>query len=435
MVWLIVCAGLLIIAITALPIGIGLALIGLAILRFVAGGGESLAITAVWSVLSDFTLSAVPIFIFMGEILLVSGVSTRIYNALTPFFSRVPGRLLHTNIAVSTVFGAVSGASTSTAAAVGSVSYPELSRRGYDGPYVIATLAAGGTLGLLIPPSLSLLLYGATQGVSIGRLFLAGVIPGLMLGLMFMSLIWIQCRRNPQLVGASGDAVDAMPWTARLAGLLQIWPVGFIAFAVLGTLYMGLATPTEAAGLGVVAAVLTGYAWGELDLRKLVGAFMTSTRVFAMIATIVMGAVILSQSLTILGVPQKLVGAISDMGLSRYTVLAVIVLLYLLLGCFFDGISLLLMTVPIIFLVMMAAGFDPVWTGVIITILIEIGMLTPPVGMNLFVLTAITDGKVTLGQASLASAPFWIVMLMAIAVLTWQPEIALWLPQWLMGGR
>lgn len=434
MVWIIVCVGLAIIAITALPIGIGLALIGLTILRFVAGGGESLAITAVWSVLSDFTLSAVPIFIFMGEILLVSGVSGRIYNALTPFFNRVPGKLLHTNIAVCTVFGAVSGASTSTAAAVGSVSYPELRNRGYNGPFVVATLAAGGTLGLLIPPSLSLLLYGATQGVSIGRLFLAGLVPGLMLASMFMILIAIQCIRRPDLVGASDSKYEGMPWSLRLKGLLQIWPVGFIAFAVLGTLYMGLATPTEAAGLGVIAAALTGFSWGQLSIAKLLKAFMSSAKVFAMIATVLIGAIILSQSLTILGVPQQLVSAITDMGLSRYSVLAVIIVLYLLLGCFFDGISLLLMTVPIVFPVMMAAGFDPVWSGVIITILIEVGMLTPPVGMNLFVLTAITEGEVSLGQASLAAAPFWITLLLGIAILALIPDIALWFPRLVMGG-
>jgi TRAP-type C4-dicarboxylate transport system permease large subunit len=184
-----------------------------------------------------------------------------------------------------------------------------------------------------------------------------------------------------------------------------------------------------------VASVITGFAWGQLDLRKLFLAFMTSTRVFATIATVIIGALILSQSLTILGVPQQLVGTITDMGLDRYGVLLVIVGMYLILGCFFDGISLLLMTVPIIFPVMMAAGFDPVWTGVIITILIEVGMLTPPVGMNLFVLTAITEGEVTLGEAAVAALPFWGLMLIAIVILAWSPEIALWLPDMVMGGK
>jgi len=432
MVWWILFGGLVLIAVTGMPVGIGLGLIGLFVLRFVVGDGESLAITSVWNVLSDFTLAAIPLFIFMGEILLVSGVSSRIYSALAPFFRRVPGGLLHSNIAVCTVFGAVSGASTSTAAAVGSVAYPELRDRGYNKPLVVATLAAGGTLGLLIPPSLSLLLYGVTQGVSIGRLFLAGVIPGLFLATLFMALIYFKCRRAPEL---TGEQLPETPLGERLIGLLKIWPIAFIAFAVLGTLYMGWATPTEAAGLGVLASIATGFAWGQLGLRKLFGAFMTATRVFGSIAIVMIGALILSQSLTILGIPQQLVGMMADMGLGQYQVLLAIVLLYLVLGCFFDGISLLLMTVPIMFPVMMAAGFDPVWTRVIITVLIEIGMLTPPVGMNLFVLTAITNGQVGLGSAALAAIPFWITMLLAIAVFTWAPSIVLWLPEFVMGAN
>jgi tripartite ATP-independent transporter DctM subunit len=431
MVWAILILGLVVTGITAVPIGIGLALTGLAILRFAAGGGEDLAITSVWNVFIDFTLSAVPIFIFMGEILLVSGVSSRIYNAISPFFRQIPGGLLHTNIAVCTVFGAVSGASTSTAAAVGSVAYPELRNRGYKREQVVATLAAGGTLGLLIPPSLSLLLYGATQGVSIGRLFLAGVMPGLLLASMFMMAIAWRAHRHPEDLGQTESPV---PLGRKMHGLVAIWPVAFLAFAVLGTMYLGLATPTEAAGLGVVAAVVTGFCWGELTLRKVYGAFFTSVRVFGAIATIMLGALVLSQSLTIMGAPQALVGTVTDMGLSKYAVLAVVVALYLVLGCFFDGISLMLMTIPIVYPLMMAAGFDPIWTGVIITILIEVGMLTPPVGMNLFVLTAITDGEVTLARAAMAAIPYWILMLLGVVILTTIPDVALWLPNLVMGA-
>lgn len=431
MVWLLLILGLIVIGVTAVPIGIGLALTGLTILRFAAGGGEDLAITAVWNVFTDFTLSAVPIFIFMGEVLLVSGVSGRIYSAIAPFFRDVPGGLLHTNIAVCTVFGAVSGASTSTAAAVGSVAYPELRDRGYRGEQVVATLAAGGTLGLLIPPSLSLLLYGATQGVSIGRLFLAGVVPGLMLAMMFMAAIAWRARRHPHEVG---QLQDAMPLGLKLRGLLSIWPVAFLVFAVLGTMYLGLATPTEAAALGVVAAIITGICWGELNLRKIYLAFFASVRVFGAIAIIMLGALVLSQALTIMGAPQALVGTVTEVGLPKFAVLAVVVLLYLVLGCFFDGISLMLMTIPIVFPLMMAAGFDPVWTGVIITILIEIGMLTPPVGMNLFVLTAIADGEVSLARAAVAAIPYWILMLLGILILTALPDIVLWLPDLIMGN-
>lgn len=436
MVWLVLLAGLVIIGLTRMPIGMGLGLIGLFILKFIVGDAESLAVNAVWDVLSDFTLAAIPLFIFMGEILLVSGVSARIYNALTPFFRNLPGGLLHSNIAVCTVFGAVSGASTSTAAAIGSVAYPELSHRGYDKPLLVATLAAGGTLGLLIPPSLSLLLYGVTQGVSIGRLFLAGVVPGVVLALMFMVLISFLDKRKKR-TKRSSDSLGETELSSyqKLYGLLQLWPVAFIAFAVLGTLYMGLATPTEAAALGVVASIVTGIAWGGLGVLKLWNAFVTSVRVFGAIAVVLIGALILSQSLTILGLPQELAGAMADAGLGKYQILLAVVILYLVLGCFFDGISLLLMTVPIMYPVLMASGFDPVWTGVIITILIEIGMITPPVGMNLFVLTALTNGEVSLGRAAVAAIPFWLTLLAGIVLFTWIPSIVLWLPDLIMGAK
>lgn len=430
MVWTILLLGLVLTAFSGVPIGLGLALTGLAILHFVAGGAETLAVTAVWNVFTDFTFSAVPIYIFMGEILLVSGVSTRIYNAVAPFFQRIPGQLLHTNIVVCTMFGAVCGASTSTAAAVGSVAYPELRSRGYNRAGVVATLAAGGTLGLLIPPSLSLLIYGATQNVSIGRLFLAGILPGLMLAGMFMLAIYVISRRNPGLTPPGDDAIG---WGQRLLGLARIWPFAFLVFAVLGTMYLGLATATEAAALGVVAAIVVGFTWGELTLAKLWRAFFTATAVFGSIGLVVLGALVLAQSLSILGVPQQVMSGIASMGLSKYAVLLLVVILYLVLGCFFDGISLMLMTLPLVFPVMMGVGFDPVWTGVIITIMIEIGMLTPPVGMNLFVLVAITNGEVSLAQAARAALPYWILMLSGVAILTAIPAIALLLPNLVMG--
>ena len=430
MVWVIICIGLLVIALTGVPIGIGLALTGLSILHFVAGGGEMLAITSVWNVFTDFTLSAVPLFVFMGEILLVSGVSTRIYNAVGPFFSGVPGKLLHTNIVVCTLFGAVCGASTSTAAAVGSVAYPELKKRGYDPGVVVATLAAGGTLGLLIPPSLSLLLYGATQGVSIGRLFLAGVVPGLMLAAMFMLVILVHAIRRP---GIAPSDTERLTWGQRFGALLHIWPFGFLVFSVLGTMYMGLATATEAAALGVVASILVGFFWGDLSPRVLLGAFLTGTRVFAAIGIVLLGALVLAQSLTVLGLPQQVMSGIAALGVSKYWVLLIVCIVYFILGCFFDGISLLLMTLPVVYPLMMGAGFDPVWTGVIITIMIEVGMLTPPVGMNLYVLTAITNNEVRLGQAASASVPYWLMMLLGILLLALFPSIALFLPNFVYG--
>lgn len=426
MVWWILASGFAVIAITGLPIGLGLALTGMAILHFAVGNAADLAVTAVWNVFTDFTLSAVPLFIFMGEIMLVSGVSSRLYTAISPLFTRVPGKLLHTNIAVSTIFGAVSGASTSTAAAVGSVAFPELEKRGYDPAVVVGTLAAGGTLGLLIPPSLALLIYGATQQVSIGQLFLAGILPGLMLAVMMMGYICFISIRRPGIVPQSDEHIGLR---SALMHLLPIWPIGLLIFAVLGTIYAGIATPTEAAGLGVAAAIALGFIWGDLTPKLFWKAFVDSTQVFVSIGVVMLGALVLAQAISILALPLQVLSWIESMNMSPLMVLLAVSIFYLVLGCFFDGISLMLMTLPIVFPVMTEVGFNPVWLGIVITILIEVGMLTPPVGMNLYVLSGITGNRVTLLQAAMASYPYWILLLIGIALLTFIPQIALFLPQ------
>lgn len=425
MTWTILGGALLLTLLTGAVLGASLGLAGFFLLEFQAGGATDLAITSVWNVFTDFTLSAVPIFIILGDVLLASGVSTRIYNGLTPLFHRIPGRLLHTNIAVTTIFGAVSGSSTSTAAAIGSVGYPELSRRGYHKPTIVASLAAGGTLGLLIPPSLSLLIYGATQNVSIGKLFLAGILPGLIIAMAFGVYLMLISLIKPELTPSD----EVKPGRREiLQGLAQIWPLPILIFFVLGTIYLGLATVTEAAAMGVVAAILLGFLWGDLTPKKLWSSFLSSTVIFGAIAMILLGTIILAQAISILGLPRDLVDYIATLGLSKYEVLLLVVLVYLLLGCFFDGISLLLMTLPISFPLMMALGFDPIWFGVIVTILMEVGMITPPVGLNLFVLVTMTNREVDLGQAAWATAPFWLVMVFSIGFFTLFPEIVLFLP-------
>lgn len=430
MIWLIILAALFLIAWSKMPIGIGLGLTGLIILHFVAGGAESLAVNAVWNVFTDFTFSAIPIFIVMGEILLLSGVSKKMYDAVAPLFERVPGKLLHSNIVVCTLFGAVSGTSTSTAAAVGSVAYPELRARRYNLPFVVSTLAAGGTLGLLIPPSLSLIIYGASQQVSIGRLFLAGIVPGLMIAGMFMILIAIQARRHPDWIPV---AESVQPWSQRLKGLLTLWPLIFLVLSVLGTLYAGLATPTEAAGLGAVASVIIGFTWGNLTLRKLVSALHESAIIMGALSLVLLGALILAQSMSIIALPQSVMSQINQWGLSPWALIIVVSAIYLLLGCFFEGISLMLMTLPLVYPILVGAGFDPVWSGVYITIMIEIGMLTPPVGLNLFVLSAISNHEISVARAAAATMPFWIVMLLAVAILVMFPEIVLFAPKLALG--
>lgn len=424
MSWILLSGSLFVLLSTGAVLGAALGLTGMILLHFQANGATSLAITATWNLLTDFTLSAVPLFIFLGEVLLASGVSKRVYNGLTPLFKRIPGQLLHTNIAVCTIFGAVSGSSTSTAAAIGSVGYPELKRRGYNPSIVVGTLAAGGTLGLLIPPSLALIIYGATQSVSIGQLFLAGMIPGLLIAFSFSVWIMVRSKIGEPVTPASMDRMD---WGEVRRGIVQIWPLPILIFFVLGTIYLGIATPTESAALGVMASILIGFTWGDLNLRRLWIAFQRASFMFAAIGMILVGTVILSQAVSILGIPRAAVDAISGFGLGPYGVLFMIVVVYIVLGCFFDGISLLLMTLPITFPMITSLGFDPIWFGIIVTLLIEIGMITPPVGLNLFVLSSISNNDVTVTDAAKASLPYWLILLGSVLVFTIYPDIILWI--------
>lgn len=410
---------------TGVALGAALGLTGLVLLQVYSNGATSLAVDAIWRVFNSFTLSAVPLFILLGEILLRSGVSNRAYSAFAPLFRRVPGGLLHTNIAVCTLFGAVSGSSLSTAAAVGSVAYPEMTRRGYDKDMIVGSLAGGGTLGLLIPPSLSFLIFGALTETSIGRLFVAGILPGLMIGFMFMVYIFVKSLRNPHL--APRDASRQSP-REIIFGFAQVWPLLVLVLAVIGSIIGGIATPTEAAGIGVLLAAIISSIWGDLTFRKLLDAIFHSTLLFAAIGFVVLGATVLAQSVSILGVPQQILNAVATSGLDRYSILMIVVLVYLILGCFFDGLSLMIMTLPVVFPLLTGLGFDPIWIGVLITIVIEIGQVTPPVGLNLSVLSSLTNNEISLGRVAKATVPYWIIHLLAVAVLTVFPAIALILP-------
>lgn len=427
--WGVLLGGLTVLAGSGLALGAALGLTGFLILQYVAGGTTFVAIDAVWNVLNSFTLSAIPLFIMLGEIMLRSGVSKKIYTALSPLFQRVPGGLLHTNIAVCTLFGAVSGSSLATAAAVGSVAYPELTARGYDRKMVVASLAGGGTLGLLIPPSLSLLIYGALTETSIGRLFLAGVLPGLLFAAMFMGYIYFRCLSRPGLAPMDSAKVGA---GIILLNLLSLWPFVLLILAIMGSIAFGIATPTEAAGVGVIATIIVGKFWGTLILRTLVESLYAAILLYASIAFVVMGATILAQAVSLLGVPQAILETVRAAELGPLTVLGAVVLVYLVLGCFFDGLSLMIMTLPVVVPLMVGLGYDAVWLGVIITIMIEIGQITPPVGLNLSVLVSVTKEDVSLGEAAIATIPYWLILLLGIAILTALPQIALYLPTTLM---
>ncbi|GAB4187234.1 MAG: TRAP transporter large permease subunit [Thalassobaculales bacterium] len=415
---------------TGAVLGAALGLTGFAILWLFADGATQFGVQAVWNTFNEFTLTAIPLFILLGELLVASGLAAGVYQAMAPVFARLPGGLLHTNVAVCTVFGAVSGSSISVAAAVGSVAYPELSKRGYDRAAVIGSLAGGGTLGLLIPPSLSLLIYGAITETSIGKLFLAGVVPGLLAAAGFMAWIAWAARRDPRLAPEPGPA---MPIGRALLGLLRIWPLMVLIASVLGTLFAGLATPTEAAGAGVAAALAIGFWFGGLTLRGVGEALLATVRTFAVIAMVFMGAIVLAQSISVLGLPQQVLRTVSELGIPPAAMLVLVVAIYLGLGCIFDGLSMMIMTLPVVFPLLTGLGYDPIWLGVVVTIMIEVGMLTPPVGMNLFVLVGLSGGQVRLGDAARATLPYWLLLLGLVAALTLAPGLATALPRLAMG--
>ena len=295
---------------------------------------------------------------------------------------------------------------------------------------VVGSLAGGGTLGLLIPPSLSLLIYGALTETSIGKLFMGGILPGILMAILFMLYIFIRCTKNPKLWNS--DTYNEEKLSSSIIDLLKIWPIAFLIIAVMGSIVLGIATPTEAAGVGVISSLLLGLFWGDLSKEKIFKCFYNSAITYGSIGFVVVGAVILAQSISILGIPQKLIEAIQNMGMSKYYVLTLIVLIYLILGCLFDGLSLMVMTLPIVFPLMTNLGFDPVWLGVIITIMIEIGQITPPVGLNLSVLVAVTDNKVGLGETAIATSPYWILLLFGILIVTIFPSIVMYMPNHLM---
>ncbi|WP_325895176.1 TRAP transporter large permease [Grimontia sp. NTOU-MAR1] len=425
MFWTTLISVLVATASSGIALGVALGLTGLILLQFFNYGSTYLALDTIWGIFNSFTLSAVPLFILLGEILLKSGISERAYAAFTPIFARIPGGLLHSNVAVCTLFGAVSGSSLSTAAAIGSVAYPELSKRGYDKETVVGSLAGAGTLGLLIPPSLSLLIFGALTETSIGRLFAAGILPGLMVSALFMCFIFFLCVRNPSLAPK-----DTTTYTMSfiLQGLLRIWPILMLILAIMGSIMFGIATPTEAAAIGVGAAIFISFIWGDMTVNTLMVSIYKSALLFASIGFIVLGAAILSQSVSILGVPQTILEAAINSGLDRYGIFVLIILIYVLFGCVFDGLSLMVMTLPIVFPLLTGLGFDPIWIGVMITILIEIGQVTPPVGLNLSVLTTITGGEISLGRTAIATVPYWLILILAIGLITLVPEIVLLLP-------
>lgn len=377
-----------------------------------------------WTNSTDFILVAIPLFILMGEVLLRSGIAERMYGALSCWLSWLPGGLMHSNIGACTLFAATSGSSIATAATVGTVAIPQARKGGYNERLFLGTLAAGGTLGILIPPSINMIVYALLTNTSVPKLYLAGFLPGLLLAGLFMVTVLVACMFRPEW----GGRAVRVSWADRLRSLPDLVPPLLIFMAVVGSIYAGLATPTEAASLGVVAALLLAAVNRRLTPAMLMQCLEGTMRTTAMVMMIVLAAMFLNFVLSVIGLTQLLTDFILGLGLSPMQTMAVIILGFLILGCFMEAFSLLLIATPLVAPIVAGLGFDLVWFGILMMLLLETALITPPIGVNLYVIQGVR-GRGPMNDVIIGSLPFVGAMLvMILALLIW-PEIALWLPE------
>ncbi|WP_245957073.1 TRAP transporter large permease [Aestuariispira insulae] len=377
-----------------------------------------------WSVGTDFILAAIPMFILLGELLLRSGISTRMYSSIELWLGRMPGGLMHSNIAASALFAATSGSSVATAATVGTVAIPEGQRNGYNERLFLGTLAAGGTLGILIPPSINLIIYGVLTETSVPQLYLAGIFPGLALAGLFMATVAISCFLFPKWGGRTGQS----GFMDRLRALKHLVPPLGIFLIVVGSIYAGFATPTEAAALGVMAALGLAAYHRRLNWQILRETLLGTMRTTAMVMLIILMAYFLNFILSAIGLTQQLTDFIASMGLTPFTTLLVIVAFYLIIGCFMETLSMMIATVPIIAPIIISLGYDPVWFGVLLMLLLETALITPPIGVNLYVVQGVR-GRGAITDVIIGTLPFIATMFVMIALLLAWPGMATWLPQ------
>jgi tripartite ATP-independent transporter DctM subunit len=406
---------------------IGLSLIGVAWIGMelftTRPVGDSMAVT-IWGSLSSWTLTALPLFVWMGEILFRTKLSEDMFKGLAPWLSKIPGRLLHANIIGCTLFAAVSGSSAATCATIGKMTLPELKRRGYPEDMTIGSLAGAGTLGLLIPPSIIMIVYGVTAEVSITKLFIAGVIPGLLLAGLFMGYTIIWALANP---GKIPPADARMSFGEKIYASRHLIPVVLLIAAVLGSIYLGIATATEAAALGVVGSLILSAVQGSLNVKVFNQSLMGATRLYCMIAFILAGAAFLTLSMGYIGLPRHLAEFISGLGLSQFWLLFWLMVFYIVLGCFLDGISMVVLTMGVILPTIQKAGIDLLWFGIFIVLVVEMAQVTPPVGFNLFVLQGMTQREITwIGKVAL---PFFLLMIAAVLLVYLFPGLVRWLPE------
>ena len=400
----------------------GLAIIGL---KLIDNGSIGLLLgTSSWSATTGWSLTALPLFIWMGEILFRTRLSQDLFEGLSPTLSKLPGKLLHVNILSCGIFAAVSGSSAATAATIGRMTLPELSKRGYDDSMAIGTLAGSGTLGLLIPPSIILIIYGVAAEVSIARLFLAGALPGLILILLFMAytVTWSIVK------GKTSGAVDDITYSfaEKILALKKLLPIMFLIGGVLGSIYQGIATPTEAAAFGVIGALVLSMLLGSFTLSSFVSSVTGAVKNSCMLGLILVGAHFLTLAMGFIGIPNALAEWIASLGLSPIQLIMCLTVFFIALGCFLDGISVIVLTTSVVLPMVTQAGIDAIWFGIFLVLVVEMSQITPPVGFNLFVIQSLTGKNII--YVAKAALPFFFMIALAIVLITAYPAIALYLP-------
>ncbi|MDC3037804.1 TRAP transporter large permease subunit [Candidatus Pelagibacter sp.] len=385
--------------------------------------GDAMA-TTIWGTSSSWTLTALPLFVWMGEILFRTKLSENLFAGLSPWMQKLPGGLIHINVVGCALFAAISGSSAATVATVGKMSIPELRKRKYPEKILLGSLAGSGTLGLLIPPSIILIIYGVTVQESIAKLFIAGIIPGIMIALIFMSYVMIWSLINKK---SMPKYVENFSFLEKIRKSKQLLPVIILISAVIGSIYTGLATATEAASLGVVGALILSYFQKSLTIETFKQSLLGATKTSCMIAFILAGSTFLSLAMGFTGLPRNLAIWIQNMELSPYVLIFVLMIFYIILGMFLDGISAVVLTMAIIEPMIRQAGFDMIWFGIFLVIVVEMAQITPPVGFNLFVLQGMANKD--MGFIARSAFPLFLLMILAVILVVIFPEIALWMPQ------
>ena len=385
--------------------------------------GDAMA-TTIWGTSSSWTLTALPLFVWMGEILFRTKLSENLFKGLSPWMQKLPGGLIHVNVVGCALFAAISGSSAATVATVGKMSIPELRKRNYPEKILLGSLAGSGTLGLLIPPSIILIIYGVAVQESIAKLFIAGVIPGIMIALIFMSyvIIWSLINKNKM-----PKILEEYSFLEKLKRSKQLLPVILLISGVIGSIYTGIATATEAASLGVVGALILSFFQKSLNLKTFKSSLLGATKTSCMIAFILAGSTFLSLAMGFTGLPRNLAMWIQEMNLSPYVLIFVLMIFYIILGMFLDGISAVVLTMAIIEPMIRQAGFDMIWFGIFLVIVVEMAQITPPVGFNLFVLQGMANKD--MGYIAKSAFPLFLLMVLAVILVVIFPEIALWLPE------